>query len=85
LDNAQQRQALLAEQMNRQSPDLTQNSTRLISSVEMTPPDEEGMDQDFLAYPAKSCGGGDSFGGKPCQLSTSSSVFMSPKVSDEDW
>jgi hypothetical protein len=78
LDRAQQRLALSAEQTNRQSPDLSQNPTRIISSVEMTPPE----DSDYLDFPANS----GSFGGKQSVVqNTTSSVFMSPSVSGDDW
>jgi hypothetical protein len=74
LDRAQQRQAILAEQVSRQSPDLTQNSTRLISSVEMTPPEDDESPK-FIVYPEP----GTFPAQNPVQVvSTSSSVFMSP-------
>ena len=75
LDQAQQRQAILAEQLSRQSPDLTQNSTRLLSSVEMTPPE----DDDYPVFPVS-----ENYGAKNpvAQMSTSSSVFMSPQFGE---
>ena len=72
LDRAQQRQAILAEQLSRQSPDLTQNSTRLISSVEMTPPEDNDAPS-FVIFPDS-----ENFSVQLMPTATTSSVFMSP-------
>jgi hypothetical protein len=82
LDRAQQRQAIMLEQECRQSPDLMQNTRTILSSVEMTPPEES----DYFDYPQPSHGFQAGTFGKPgVEVSSSSSVFMSPKANGDDW
>ena len=82
LDRAQQRQAIMLEQESRQSPDLMQNTRTILSSVEMTPPEES----DYFDYPQPDHGfQTGSYGKNGVQVSPSSSVFMSPKVNGDGW
>jgi len=93
LDRALHRQQLLEDDTNRYSPELTSQNTNVLSSVEMTPPEEDNDDEDLnLDYSPPSqhqqqqgYHNSGNFHNQQNITPTSSSVFMSPSIDGDDW
>lgn len=78
LEQAQLRQAKAAQQQSRQSPDLIQNPTMLISSVEMTPPEDDTTRTAGYLLCQEIVKQNEGRDEDVEAMSSSSSVFMSP-------